>query len=386
MSFSYANIPPAILDGVVQKHFGGQHLTRTKVNEYNLVCPYCGDINRPNKKKAYIYRDSWMFHCFKCGFHQHIMTYLHETDDAEYGRILLLGRDDSDKDDYRSKREFEERQRKKKMLLPFMDGELVSLMDNDPLARTAVEFCQRRRIRKQVYDYWFACREGEQFYKRDELGALLLNEQGRPIGNEFKNRLIIPFYKYGGEWTQFDARTLDPNNEMRYRNFDGVKRQAYNIDFLDVTKPFYILEGTIDSTFVSNSIAIGGISHLDEVLNENPSIVEHKENCTIIWDNDQPGELARTESVKKGYKWFDWSNIKEKDINGAVLSGEMPVDESGFVKDEFLLERSRPPEGASILFALEHGDLKERRRREQKEQRMLLLQKMAAKNQVEVFF
>jgi hypothetical protein len=213
-----------------------------------------------------------------------------------------------------------------------------------------------------------------------------LNEKGLATGNEFKNRLIIPFYKYGGSWTQFDARALDPDNKLRYRNFEGVKRQAYNIDFLDVTKPFYILEGTIDSTFIRNSIAIGGISHFDEVIADNPCIAEHKENCTVIWDNDQAGELARIDSVKKGYKWFNWSGIKEKDVNGAVLSGEMPVDDNGYVSSEFIETRCSPPEGAAIIFALERGDMKERKAQEQREQRKNLLAKIAAKQKVEVFF
>lgn len=389
MSCAYDNLPDADLDAAVISHFGGYALVKNKANEYNFVCPFCGDMNRPNKKKAYVYRDKWLFKCYKCGISQHLMTFLKENDNAEYNRILFANLDndmDARNESRRRMRELDEARKKQAAALPFMEGELISLMDNNPIAERAVEFCKKRKIRKDVYDMWFVCQEGDQFLKRDSLGALILNEKGLATGNEFKNRLIIPFYKYGGSWTQFDARALDPDNKLRYRNFEGVKRQAYNIDFLDVTKPFYILEGTIDSTFIRNSIAIGGISHFDEVIADNPCIAEHKENCTVIWDNDQAGELARIDSVKKGYKWFNWSGIKEKDVNGAVLSGEMPVDDNGYVSSEFIETRCSPPEGAAIIFALERGDMKERKAQEQREQRKNLLAKIAAKQKVEVFF
>lgn len=384
MAFSYSNIPDHALESAVETLFGG-YLLDKKSQYYNFVCPMCGDLNRPNKKKAYVYRDKWLFRCYKCGTSQHIMKYIKETDDAMYGRLVLFGfdNDPDERENYRTKQEPKE---KRNIELPFMDGEIVSLLDHHPLAERAVEFCNKRKIRPEVYEQWFVCQEGDQFIKRDEFGAPILNEQGRPIGNEFKNRIIIPFYKYGGAWNQFDARAMDPDNPLRYRNFEGVKRQAYNIDFLDVSKPFYILEGTIDSTFIRNSIAIGGISHFDEVIADNPQIALHKDNCTIIWDNDNPGELARLETVKKGYKWFNWSGIKEKDVNGAVLSGEMPVDSMGYVCDDFIQNRSSNPEGAEIIFALERGDMLARKRNEQKEQRRQLLQKMAAKQKVEVYF
>ena len=386
MAFSYDNIPDAALEDAVESHFGGYAMDK-KSQYYNFVCPFCGDMNRPNKKKAYVYRDTWLFKCYKCGISQHIMKYLKENDDEAYGKIVLFGFDDTDREERKKRdKELDERERRKKAELPFMDGELISLMDHHPLAEKAVDFCKGRRIRPEVYDQWFVCQEGPQFIKRDVLGAPMLNENGVPIGNEFKNRIIIPFYKYGGSWNQFDARALDPDNPLRYRNFEGVKRQAYNIDFLDVTQSFYILEGTIDSTFIRNSIAIGGISHFDEVIADNPQIAEHIDNCTVIWDNDQAGELARVDSVKKGYKWFDWEGIKEKDVNGAVLSGEMPVDEDGYVSDEFIAARCKSPKGASILFALARGNMVERKKKEERERRRQLVQKMAAKQKIEVYF
>ena len=381
MSFSYENIPYGALDEAVQEQFS-QYAMKEKSSEYNFVCPFCGDLNRPNKKKAYIYKDTWRFKCYRCGYSKHVMQYFKENDDATYSRLLFMGfdnnreRPDKDNND----------KAKPNIILPFEDGELVSILDNVPLARDAIELCKKRLIRQEVYEHWFVCLEGEQFLKRDSGGAYIYDENGRPLGNKYKNRIIIPFYKFGGMWNQFDARAIDPQNPNRYMNFEGVKREAYNIDFVDFTKPFYILEGTVDSTFVKNSIAIGGVNHLQEVLADNPDIERHKENCTIIWDNDDPGRSARVDTVRKGFRWFDWSGIKSKDINAAVMSGEMPLVSSGYVNPDFIEARSCKPEGAEILFSLNYGDIKKRERSARKANQELLRAKFSAKRNLGIYF
>jgi hypothetical protein len=242
---------------------------------------------------------------------------------------------------------------------PFVDGELIPITANHPLARAGLEVCRSRRIRPEVFEKWFVCLEGNQFLHRDANGNLIINPNtGRPEGNEYRNRIIIPFYHFGGKWTQFDARAIDPNNPLRYLNLKNVRREAYNIDFIRFDQPFYILEGTIDSTFIPNAIGIGGVQHLGEVLMDNPKIAEHKENCVFIWDNDEAGRNGRTVTCRDGYKWFDWEGIAEKDVNGEVLHGHnMPLDSDGYVKRECIDARTRLPGGSDILFMLKYGNV-----------------------------
>lgn len=385
MSFvSYDRIPDTEFENVVQSHFGHLHMVE-KSGWYNFVCPFCGDVNVPNKKKAYVYKDKWLFRCYKCGASQHLMQYLKENDRETYDDMIkqmLTAEFDETRE---RKKEFAEK--KAPSMLPFMEGELVSVMsNNNPLAKVGLDLCKQRMIRPEVYEGWYVCLEGEQFLAMDSFGNLILDDNGKPMGNDYKNRLIIPFYKFGGSWHQFDARALDPDNKCRYRNFTGVKREAYNIDFIDYSKPFYILEGTIDSTFIKNSIAIGGVQHLADMLHDNPEIEKHKNNCTIIWDNDDAGKKARLDSVKDGFRWFDWKDISEKDINGAVMKGQMPLDQRGFVRSDYIEDRSMPPEGADILFALEHGDLKKRENAEKKATRQLFREKLAASKRLGVYF
>ena len=114
MSFSYANIPDAALEEAVEAEFGDSSFALDKKSQYyNFICPFCGDPARPNKKKAYVYRDRWLFRCYKCGQSMHFMKYLKENNDAAYKRMLLFGFDGDRSDEKR-----EEVLPKKKVDLP----------------------------------------------------------------------------------------------------------------------------------------------------------------------------------------------------------------------------------------------------------------------------
>lgn len=351
---AFDDIPESAYSEVINRLFGQYALVEHN-DCFNFVCPVCGDMTRINKKKAYIYKDKWLYVCYKCGESRSFMGYLKENSPEDYSKLLFYA--------FRGKNNSSDNQPKrvenvKPSRLPFGKGELIPITDSHPLAKEGLALCKQRRIRPDVYEQWFVCPEDNEFLAKDLNGNYIINPNtGRPYGNEYRNRIIIPFYRFGGTWGQFDARAIDPNNTLRYLNYAGAKRTAYNIDFVNFKKPFYILEGTIDSTFIKNSIAIGGIAHLKEVIADNPDIMKYKENCTIIWDNDDPGRKAMVESTKMGFNWFDWDGLTEKDINGAVLHNQMPLNNRGFVDPEFIASRSRKPGTSGILFMVKYGNI-----------------------------
>lgn len=361
MAISYDDIPAAVYDSAIREQFGAPEfaLDDTNPNYYNFVCPNpeCGDFNRPNKKKAYIYTDTWQFVCYKCTPLTPFAKWLHQHDEDAYRRLLFnaFGPNRGHRD---NSTPLPVAPRPTDASLPFKEGEIIPIMSNHPLAIAGLNLCKHRRIREEVYSDWFVCLQGDQFLNRDANGNYVLDAKGHPTGNEYHNRIIIPFYHFGGKWGQFDARAIDQANPLRYRNFTGVKRTAYNIDFINYDEPIYILEGTIDSTFVHNAIAIGGIQHFNEIISQNPRLLENKDKVVVLWDNDEKGQEARAKTCELGYKWFTWEGLKSKDINGAVMAGELPVDEEGFVYRDAIEARVRNPESASILFALKYGNMK----------------------------
>lgn len=387
MAISYDDIPAAVYDDSIHEQFSGFALDDSHAGYYNFVCPNpeCGDINRPNKKKAYIYTDTWQYVCYKCTPMMPYAKWLRTHDENAYQRMLFSafgaqrGRRDKETT-------LQAEQRPLESTLPFKEGELIPITSNHPLAITGLNLCRSRRIREEVYSEWFVCQEGNQFLDRDANGNVMLDEHGRPLGNRYKNRIIIPFYHFGGKWGQFDARAIDQGNPLRYLNFAGVKRGAYNIDFINYDEPIYILEGTIDSTFIHNAIAIGGIPHFDSVFNDNPRLKENKDKVVVIWDNDEKGQEARARTCELGFKWFTWEGLKSKDINGAVMTGELPVDEEGFVRRDAIEARVRNPEAAGILFALKYGNMKKEAAKKRFEGIRAFKEKKQSSHKAEVFF
>lgn len=359
MAISYDDIPASVYDDSIREQFSQYALDDKHPGYYNFVCPNpeCGDINQPQKKKAYIYTDTWQFICYKCTPIMPYAKWLRQHDEDAYQR-LLFSAFGARKGNRANDNPLPVQPRPADASLPFKAGEIIPILSNHPLALAGLNLCRQRRIREEVYSEWFVCLQGDQFLDRDTNGNYVLDEHGRPKGNEYHNRIIIPFYHFGGKWGQFDARAIDQGNPLRYRNFTGVKRTAYNIDFINYDEPIYILEGTIDSTFVHNAIAIGGIQHFDEIITQNPRLAENKDKVAVLWDNDSEGQKARARTCELGYKWFTWEGLKSKDINGAVMAGELPVDEEGFVRRDAIEARVRDPEAAGILFALKYGNMK----------------------------
>lgn len=360
MAISYDDIPASVYDDSIREQFSEYHLDDTHTGYYNFVCPNpeCGNVNMPNKKKAYIYTDTWQYVCWKCTPMMPYAKWLRQHDEDAYQRLLF-----SAFGARRGHRDPGDSIIRKRTVtpvdvsLPFKEGELIPITDSHPLAVAALNLCKQRRIREEVYSEWFVCLQGDQFLDRDKDGNYVLDENGRPTGNKYRNRIIIPYYHFGGKWFQFDARAIFKENPLRYLNFAGVKRGAYNIDFINYDEYIYILEGSIDSTFVHNAIAIGGISHFDTVFEENPGLKEHKDRVVVIWDNDEKAREARSKTCDMGLKWFNWEGIRSKDVNAAVISGEFPVDEEGFVRRDVIEARIRDPEGANILFTLKYGNM-----------------------------
>ena len=363
MGISYDDIPAAVYDAAIREQFGSPEyaLDDSNPNWYNFVCPNpaCGDFNRPNKKKAYIYTDSWQYVCYKCTAMMSFGRWLKEHDKDAYDRMIFSAFGSRAKMYGKQLEAPKPEPKPVDVSLPFKPGEIIPILSDHPLAKAGLEICKNRRIREEVYSEWFVCLPGDQFLNRDSEGNYILGPNGKPTGNEYRNRIIIPFYQFGGKWTQFDARAIDPNHPLRYRNFTGVRRSAYNIDFINYDETIYILEGTIDSTFIRNSIAIGGIQHFDEIITQNPKLAENKDKIVVLWDNDPAGRKARAGTTcDMGYRWFTWEGITSKDVNGAVMTGEFPLNAEGYVDDNFIKARTRDPEGAKIIFTMKYGNIK----------------------------
>lgn len=385
--FDSSLIPDYIMHDAVRYTLGGAKLVGGNGSTpYNFRCPICGDSKKnPHARRGYVLfnKGNWVYVCHnECGS-MSFLSYLKRYYDDLYKKVCIH----AITSDRTSIRKRDDRTDAEKTYVSidkvFKKNELVSILDDHPLAIQALNWVISRGIRVRTYMYWYVCLPGDEFYDRDGDGVIQYGENGMPLGNEYKNRIIIPYYRFGGKWSQFDARAIDPKAFIRYKNLKNVTREPYNIDWLDVTRPFYLLEGCIDSTFIENAISFGGTQHFETLLRTYPDILRYAHNGTVIWDNDEAGYDMIPKSIEYGFQWFNWSTVRPndkskyksdgtirviKDINDLILYTDLvDRDENEYIKCESLIPYIESARGGLIKTSLLYGDREAIRREKQKE-------------------
>ena len=135
-------------------------------------------------------------------------------------------------------------------------------------------------------------------------------------------RLLIPFVDQNGNLFGYQGRAFG-DTEPRYITIilDELKPRVYGLDAVDLKKHVNIVEGPIDSMFVTNCLAMGG-SHLDKTVS---SLGLQPQNVTIIYDNEPRNKeivAAIEKAINNGYNVCIWpDNHEYKDINDMIKDG-----------------------------------------------------------------
>lgn len=321
-------LPQNILQDTVLRLVADRDPIRTS-KALMFRCPFCGDSKTDHKKRrGYVYTDNWMFKCFNCGQRKSFINFVHSLDanKAFDLRMMVFGKNREHMSGSMAP-SLNAESLEQEVFTPdmFPKGSLIPALETND-GRNLIE---GRKIRKAVGEKWFLCS---------------CTTPGSPAA-KFNNRIIIPYYRLGGKWQQFDARAVELQAKVRYRNADGIPRELYNIDFLDTSRPFFLTEGSIDSTFLRNSISFGGVEHFEHLVFGNEKIMAGIKNAIVVWDNDVAGQKGVGKWYKEGFDWFDWRNIRGKhgkpvkDINEGVMSGVIPLDSEGYVEQDYMLSR-----------------------------------------------
>ena len=149
-------------------------------------------------------------------------------------------------------------------------------------------------------------------------------------------RLVIPFYDQQKNLIVIQGRAFN-DDALRYITIkvtaDAPK--IYGLDRYDIRKPGFVLEGPLDSTFLTNAIASadGDFEAVGKYVNKN--------NTTFVIDNQPRNPDVVNNALKMvalGYRVCVWpDNVHEKDINAMVLAGRTPkaveeiINNSSFV-------------------------------------------------------
>lgn len=280
-----------------------------QINSYTFRCrcPICGDsLKTKSKKRFYIFLAENYVYCHKCKNSYSIPIFLklyYPEIYKEYLNETVLHKKEEVKIDFSNNNEKIE----KSKLIEI--GKKYNLINNVLSINFVKDYLSNRNLLKFYNKFWYI----DNFINfRKEL----LNQELSKI--KYDPRLLIPFVKNSTkEIYAIQARSLI-NQEPKYLtillNKDYYK--LYNYYNIDKTKEIYLLEGAIDSLFLSNSFALAGSKINKEILNEIKKL-----NIKVVLDNDFIYNIDIRNTLKmfinEGLKVFIPSKniLQYKDIN-----------------------------------------------------------------------
>ena len=136
-------------------------------------------------------------------------------------------------------------------------------------------------------------------------------------------RLVIPFYDKYNTLIGVSGRSLENSDyKLRYvtlRSTNSQDKLIYGMDKVNTNELVKIVEGPIDSMFLSNCVASG-----DSALIQTAKLIDAK-NKVLVFDNEPRNkEIVKLmlDAIKLNYNVVIWPDtIKGKDINEMIMNG-----------------------------------------------------------------
>lgn len=301
-----------------------RNFKQKSTNLWNFSCPFCGDSQK-NKTKArgYVFAkgNNLFYRCHNCGVSTNVANLIKHVDGALHKEFVLEKYKSGETNNAFnantvlniSPPKFD-RVEKSKIF------EHAEWLDRLPSEHFCIEYATKRQFLSIMRNKLLFTQHYKQF-----CDALVPNH-GKQIVDDA--RLVIPFYNEYNELIAVSGRALETNDKtLRYvtiRTNESDKKLIYGMDRVDLNQPVKIVEGPIDSLFLSNCIASGD-ANLALVADE----ISAAEKVLIFDNEPRNKEIVKMmqNAIKLHHNVVIWpSSIQGKDINEIILSGK-PVDE-----------------------------------------------------------
>ncbi len=312
---------------LLSNHF--ERFVRKSDYLFNVRCPICGDSQiKKTKMRGYIYRvnDRLSYKCHNCncsfGFGsllKHMNPELHKEWTLEFLKEKKPGL-------------FKIRDTLQNRGVGYFDQSPVRFGVVDQVIYQNAEkvidlpelhFCRTYvKDRKIPQKYW-----GKLYFShvfKDFVDEIAPNH-GKEVTKD--PRLIIPFYdRYGVVVAITGRELLGKTDSLRYITIrvdqSNERKLVYGLDRVDQNKSVIVVEGPLDSLFLTNAVASGD-SNLSLVAKQLSA-----KDITLVFDNESRNKEIvdqMNRSLQAGHKICIWPNwIVGKDINEMVLLGHSP--------------------------------------------------------------
>lgn len=297
-------------------------LERFQWKKSNLAacrCPICGDSSKSKRKvRFYFYEKSGNFfvRCHNCDYSTTLGSLIRHMDGNLYRQYCFENlKDKNDNGNFVRKEQSEP----KKPTLPenaVLDEipKLSELSSSHP----AVEWARSRKIPKAKLDLLH--------YAENFADWVSLIDPDANVGDD--QRVVIPIFSRTGALTGAQGRMLGQaqahGREVRYITIKADKnggRLWYGLERIDPDRPLVVVEGPIDSLFLTNGVAMLGLA---DPLNIPVGVPTDK--IVYALDNEPRNKQvveAMETLIEAGRSVCIWSPRVNgiKDINDMILKG-----------------------------------------------------------------
>jgi transcription elongation factor Elf1 len=290
-------------------------------NDYlwNFSCPFCGDSQKNlTKARGYVFQKgtNLFYRCHNCGVSTNVGNLIKHMDNSLH-KEFVLERYKSGESGFSNFKEptFDipsprfDKVEKQKIF------EHAEWCDKLPSGHFCLEYLTKRKIPQKFHSKLLFTQHYKQFCDT------LVPNHGKTIVDDA--RLVIPFYDKYNDLIAVSGRALETSDKtLRYvtlRTNDSKDKLLYGMDRVDLSETVKIVEGPIDSLFLTNCIASGDANLVltaDEISSDKK---------VLIFDNEPRNkEIVKMmqNAIRLGNDVVIWPDtIEGKDINEILLGG-----------------------------------------------------------------
>lgn len=291
----------------------------------NFACPYCGDSTTDDRKKrGNLYWNDLYFHCYNCGTHKSLDDFLKDFDNNFEGddRISIINYIKQNRKNIHYGQSLNFYLFDKIETLSISFDELAAAFNiyriNEATYRV-YPYLKSRLLHNKLNRFGYDPR-------RKELYVFNLDTAGKIIGFQIRqlDNTGGPKYRTWNLERIYDKLGLDlavDPNELEDLNKISM---IFGILQSDLSKPFTVFEGPMDSFFMFNSIGLTGVKKQVIDFDDVPTV-------RYFFDNDIEGKRRMIDKLKQKQTVFMWSKF----INDFNIPSKKVKDLNDLVKYEY---------------------------------------------------
>uniref|UniRef100_A0AB38ZCL5 DNA primase n=1 Tax=Acinetobacter phage vB_AbaSt_W16 TaxID=3116434 RepID=A0AB38ZCL5_9CAUD len=300
----------------------------------NCSCPVCGDSAKDAFMARFWYyehKGTKFVHCYNCDYSNSFGMFLREYDEDAFKNYQMAQfKEGAHKTNNRYTQPGKELyvQPKKADVVKHIEKlDYCQRLDTLPKSHPIIKYVEARKIPTEKYNRLWFTSQWQELCNKVKPGTFA------KVMPEY--RLVIPIFNKDGQIESFQGRALK-ESRVKYITIkvDEESTKIYGQDTVDESKPVLMLEGPLDSLFLSNACAItGGKLSLDQVPYEG--------NRIWVMDNECRHEdtLKRMQSlIDAGENVCFWDSAPwpSKDINDMIVKdGATPEQIEDYILNNY---------------------------------------------------